>query len=70
MEKAPDGGGLLEIPCGRGKTVMALKILAELGVKTLVIVHKGFLLNQWIERIEQFLPGAKVGKIQGQCDGY
>ena len=44
MEKAPDGGGLLEIPCGRGKTVMALKILAELGVKTLVIVHKGFLL--------------------------
>ena len=66
MAKAPEGGGLLEIPCGRGKTVMALKILAELGVKTLVIVHKGFLLNQWIERIEQFLPGARVGKIQGQ----
>ena len=66
IEKAPDGGGLLEIPCGRGKTVMALKILAELGVKTLVIVHKGFLLNQWIERIEQFLPGARVGRIQGQ----
>tara|TARA_B110000858_G_C17808895_1_gene479733 strand:- start:1461 stop:2918 length:1458 start_codon:yes stop_codon:yes gene_type:complete len=66
MKKAPDGGGLLEIPCGRGKTVMALKIVAELGVKTLVIVHKGFLLNQWIERIHQFLPGAKVGKIQGQ----
>ena len=66
MNKAEDGGGLLEIPCGRGKTVMALKILAELGVKTLVIVHKGFLLNQWIERIEQFLPGARVGRIQGQ----
>ena len=66
MAKAEDGGGLLEIPCGRGKTVMALKILANLGVKTLVIVHKGFLLNQWIERIEQFLPGARVGKIQGQ----
>ena len=60
------GGGLLEIPCGRGKTVMALKILAELGVKTLVVVHKGFLLNQWVERIEQFLPGARIGKIQGQ----
>ena len=61
-----DGGGLLEIPCGRGKTVIALKIIAELRKKTLVIVHKGFLLNQWIERIEQFLPGAKVGRIQGQ----
>jgi superfamily II DNA or RNA helicase len=60
------GGGLLEIPCGRGKTVIALKIIAEMRKKTLVIVHKGFLLNQWIERIEQFLPGAKVGRIQGQ----
>jgi len=60
------GGGLLEIPCGRGKTVIALNIIAELRKKTLVIVHKGFLLNQWIERIEQFLPGAKVGRIQGQ----
>ena len=60
------GGGLLEIPCGRGKTVMALKLIESLKVKTLVIVHKGFLLEQWIERIEQFLPDAKVGRIQGQ----
>ena len=60
------GGGLLEIPCGRGKTVIALKIISELKKKTLVIVHKGFLLNQWIERISQFLPEAKVGRIQGQ----
>ena len=60
------GGGLLEIPCGRGKTVIALNIISQLKVKTLVIVHKGFLLNQWVERIEQFLPGARVGKIQGQ----
>ena len=60
------GGGLLEIPCGRGKTVIALKIIAELKKKTLVVVHKGFLLNQWIERISQFLPNARVGRIQGQ----
>lgn len=60
------GGGLLEIPCGRGKTVIALKIISELKKKTLVIVHKGFLLNQWIERIGQFLPDARVGRIQGQ----
>ena len=60
------GGGLLEIPCGRGKTVIALNIVARLKKKTLVIVHKSFLLNQWIERIQQFLPTARVGKIQGQ----
>jgi superfamily II DNA or RNA helicase len=58
-------GGILEVPCGKGKTVMALKIISLLKCKTIVIVHKEFLMNQWIERIEQFLPDAKIGKIQG-----
>lgn len=60
------GGGLLDIPCGEGKTVDACKIISERKKKTLVIVHKEFLMNQWIERIGQFLPTARVGKIQGQ----
>jgi superfamily II DNA or RNA helicase len=46
-------------------TVMALKIISELKKKTLVIVHKEFLLQQWKERINQFLPTAQVGRIQG-----
>jgi superfamily II DNA or RNA helicase len=60
------GGGLLDVDPGKGKTVMALYIISKLRKKTLVIVHKSFLLNQWIERIQQFLPTARVGKIQGQ----
>ena len=60
------GGGLLDVDPGKGKTVMALKIIERLSVKTLVVVHKSFLTNQWKERIEQFLPGARVGIIQGQ----
>ena len=60
------GGALIEIGCGRGKTVMALKIISILQKMTAVIVHKSFLMNQWIERINQFLPGAKIGTIQGQ----
>ena len=59
------GGGLLELPCAFGKTVLSLKIIAELKKKTLVIVNKEFLLNQWVERIGQFLPTARVGRIQG-----
>jgi superfamily II DNA or RNA helicase len=47
-------------------TVMGLKIISILKKKTLIIVHKEFLMNQWIERIAEFLPNAKVGKIQGQ----
>ena len=46
-------------------TVMALKIISEIERKTLIIVHKEFLMNQWIERISEFMPTARVGKIQG-----
>jgi len=59
------GGGLLDVEPGKGKTVMALNIISKIKKKTLVIVHKTFLMNQWIERIEQFLPGTTIGKIQG-----
>lgn len=47
-------------------TVMGINIISKIKKKTLVIVHKTFLLNQWIERIEEFLPDAKIGSIQGQ----
>lgn len=57
-------GGILQLPPGAGKTVMALYILCQLKVKTLIIVHKEFLLNQWKERIQQYVPGAKVGIIK------
>ena len=60
------GGGLLELPCAYGKTTLSLYICAQLKVKTLVIVHKEFLLNQWIERIRQFQPTSRIGRIQGK----
>ena len=58
------GGGIISVPCGYGKTVIALYLIAKLGLKALVIVHKEFLVNQWKERIRQFLPDAKIGRIQ------
>jgi superfamily II DNA or RNA helicase len=61
-----NGGGLLELPCAFGKTVLSLYIISVLKKKTLIIVHKEFLMNQWIERIEQFIPNMRIGKIQGQ----
>lgn len=54
---------------GGGKTVCALWLAAQLKKKTLIIVHKEFLMNQWIDRITQFLPGAKIGTIrQEKCE--
>jgi superfamily II DNA or RNA helicase len=65
VKKVGFGGGLLELPCAYGKTVLSLNIISQLNKKTFIIVHKEFLMNQWIERIQQFLPNARVGKIQG-----
>lgn len=49
---------------GGGKTVCALWLAAQLKKKTMIIVHKEFLMNQWIERIKQFIPTAKVGVVR------
>ena len=59
------GGGMLVLPCGFGKTALGLKLVSEIKKKTIVICHKEFLVSQWRERIEVFLPDARVGKIQG-----
>ena len=60
------GGALLCLGCGLGKTVVANYIISEMKVKTVVLVHKEFLLNQWRERINTFLPNAKIGRVQGK----
>jgi len=58
-----DGGGLLSVPTGRGKTVLGLYLATELKCRTLIVVHKEFLMNQWIERIKQYTD-CTIGKIQ------
>jgi superfamily II DNA or RNA helicase len=63
------GGGILSLPCGFGKTILGCYFISALKKKTLVIVHKEFLMNQWIERIQFALPGAKIGVVQGdRCE--
>ena len=59
-------GGLINLSCAAGKTVMSLYIVSKLAKKTLVVVHKDFLLKQWKERIEQFLPNARVGLLKAK----
>lgn len=59
------GNGVLCLPCGAGKTATAIAIASKLKRKTIIIVHKEFLANQWRERIAQFCPSASVGLIQG-----
>lgn len=62
-------GGILQARTAWGKTAWALGLVARVGVTTLVVVHKEFLMRQWLSRIRKFLPDARVGVIQeGTCD--
>jgi len=57
------GGGLLSVPTGRGKTILAVKLASELKLKTLFVVHKTFFLEQTKEKFELF-SNAKIGILQ------
>ena len=59
-------GGMVKASPGWGKTTFACALIERLQIPTLVIVHKEFLMSQWVERIEEYLPGAKIGIAQQQ----
>ena len=59
------GGGVLSLPCGFGKTTVALALAGQLKVRTMIVVHKEFLANQWIQKIKEFCPDATIGRVQG-----
>ena len=60
--------GLICVPCGRGKTFMALAIAAKLKRRFLIVVDKEFLMNQWRGEITALLPGLKVGILQADTN--
>ena len=63
------GGAVLSLNVGGGKTCCALHIACQLQAKTLILVHKQFLADQWVSRIKHFVPGASVSTVQGDaCD--
>jgi superfamily II DNA or RNA helicase len=58
------GNGLICVPCGRGKTFMAIWTAMRLGRKFLIVVDKEFLMNQWKGELESLVPGIRVGVLQ------
>lgn len=64
LRGAPMAGGIMQAIGGWGKTVWTANVIATLGVTTLVMVNRTFLMNQWRKRLAKFLPDARVGIIQ------
>lgn len=64
-------GGLLQAATGSGKTITALSLIATLKTPTIVLLHKTDLVEQWKNRINEFLPDAKVKLVrQNELDFY
>jgi superfamily II DNA or RNA helicase len=64
-------GGVLQLACGKGKTVVALHLASLLQVPTVIIVDNTHLAVQWRKEIAQHLnvPGG-VGLIQGDTKDW
>lgn len=61
--------GILCLGCGFGKTFISLWVVSQIRRKTLIVVHKEFLMHQWVERIQEFIPNARIGILrQNQID--
>ena len=59
-------GGILKAGTGVGKTVISIKVISQLKVKTIVVVNKIPLMRQWESELTRFIPGINIGFIQGQ----
>ena len=59
--------GVLNLACGKGKTVMALKKIALEGYRAIVIVNNTGLLRQWRDSAQKFLGLSydEIGILQG-----
>lgn len=68
--KAPNG--VLNLACGKGKTVMALKKIAQRGHPAIVIVNNTGLMEQWIDRALEFLSVTRedIGIVQGKTEEW
>ena len=57
--------GVIVAPPGSGKTVLGIELISRLKQKSLILVHRKELLDQWVERVESFLgiPKKEIGVV-------
>jgi superfamily II DNA or RNA helicase len=63
----PHDTGVLAATTAFGKTIPAIRMMADRGRNTLILVHRRQLMDQWIERLTAFsaMPRDAIGMIGG-----
>jgi DNA excision repair protein ERCC-3 len=62
------GAGVVVLPCGAGKTVVGIGVMARVGARTLVLTTSTLAVHQWIEELldKTELPPDAIGEYTGQ----
>jgi len=65
----PEGGsGVVVLPCGAGKTIVGIGVMARLQTETLILVTNTVALRQWREELidKTLLPSDQIGEFSGE----
>lgn len=65
----PEGGsGIVVLPCGAGKTIVGLGIMAQVKSETLILVTNTVALRQWKEELmdKSTLTAEEIGEFSGE----
>lgn len=57
------GSVIISLYTGGGKTITSINLACSIKLKTLVIVNKVVLINQWEDSLKKFCPSATICKL-------
>jgi superfamily II DNA or RNA helicase len=59
--------GIIQMPCGAGKTITSIAAINELAEKTLILVHQKDLMDQWVGAISDYfkIDKKEIGIVGG-----
>lgn len=60
------GGLTLNMLAGCGKSYVAMDVIGKMKLKTLIVVPNTYLLDQWVNLLQQYFPTAKIGTLYGK----
>ncbi|MBM4368974.1 MAG: DEAD/DEAH box helicase [Deltaproteobacteria bacterium] len=65
--RSSGGNGVIVLPCGAGKTIVALAAMSKVKQKTLILATNGAAVNQWVREIldKTNLTESEVGAYTG-----